>query len=42
MNSSILAGVKNCIKVIKRMVYGFRDASYFLLKNKDAFPGRVR
>jgi len=24
------------------MAYGFRDASYFFLKIKDAFPGKVR
>jgi transposase len=42
MNSSILEGVNNRIKVIKRMAYGFRDASYFFLKIKDAFPGKVR
>ena len=42
MNSSILEGVNNRIKVIKRMAYGFRDASYFFLKIKDAFPGKPR
>lgn len=42
MNSSILEGVNNRIKVIKRMAYGFRDASYFFLKIKDAFPGKTR
>jgi transposase len=42
MNSSILEGVNNRIKVIKRMAYGFRDASYFFLKIKDAFPGKAR
>lgn len=42
MNSSVLEGVNNRIKVIKRMAYGFRDASYFFLKIKDAFPGKVR
>lgn len=42
MNSSILEGVNNRIKVIKRMAYGFRDSSYFFLKIKNAFPGKPR
>lgn len=42
MNSSILEGVNNKIKVIKRMPYGFRDSAYFFLKIKAAFPGKAR
>ena len=42
MNSSILEGVNNKIKVIKRMAYGFRDSAYFFLKIKHAFPGKPR
>lgn len=42
MNSSILEGVNNRIKVIKRMEYGFRDSAYFFLKIKAAFPGKAR
>ena len=42
MNTSILEGVNNRIKVIKRMAYGFRDSAYFFLKIKDAFPGKTR
>ena len=42
MNSSILEGVNNKIKVIKRMAYGFRDSAYFFLKIKAAFPGKAR
>lgn len=42
MNSSILEGVNNRIKLIKRMAYGFRDSPYFFLKIKAAFPGKVR
>lgn len=42
MNSSVLEGVNNRIKVIKRMAYGFRDSAYFFLKIKDAFPGKTR
>ena len=42
MNTSILEGVNNKIKVIKRMAYGFRDSAYFFLKIKAAFPGKAR
>ena len=42
MNASILEGVNNKIKVIKRMAYGFRDSAYFFLKIKAAFPGKAR
>lgn len=42
MNTSILEGVNNRIKLIKRMAYGFRDSAYFFLKIKDAFPGKTR
>ena len=42
MNSSILEGVNNKIKVIKCMAYGFRDSAYFFLKIKAAFPGKAR
>jgi transposase len=42
MSSSILEGVNNKIKVIKRMAYGFRDSAYFFLKIKAAFPGKAR
>ena len=42
MNRSILEGVNNKIKVIKRMAYGFRDSAYFFLKIKAAFPGKPR
>ncbi|WP_165678911.1 transposase, partial [Metapseudomonas otitidis] len=42
MNTSILEGVNNRIKVIKRMAYGFRDSAYFFLKIKAAFPGKAR
>ena len=42
MNSSILEGVNNKIKVIKRMAYGFRDSAYSFLKIKAAFPGKAR
>ena len=38
MHTSVLEGVNNRIKVIKRMAYGFRDSEYFFLKIKAAFP----
>ena len=37
MHTSVLEGVNNRIKVIKRMAYGFRDSEYFFLKIKAAF-----
>ena len=40
MHTSLLEGVNNKIKVIKRMAYGFRDTAYFFLKTKAAFPGK--
>jgi len=39
LHTSLLEGINNKIKVIKRMVYGFRDSEYFFLKIKAAFPG---
>jgi transposase len=42
LNTSLLEGVNNKIKVIKRMAYGFRDDAYFFLKIRAAFPGIPR
>jgi len=42
LNTSLLEGVNNRIKVIKRMAYGYRDNNYFFLKIKAAFPGIPR
>lgn len=42
LHTSLLEGVNNRIKVIKRMAYGFRDEEYFFLKIKAAFPGKMR
>ena len=42
LNTSILEGMNNRIKVIKRMAYGYRDNDYFFLKIKAAFPGKMR
>ncbi len=39
LNTSVLEGINNRIKVIKRMAYGFRDDAYFFLKIRAAFPG---
>lgn len=42
LNTSVLEGVNNRIKVIKRMAYGYRDTDYFFLKIRAAFPGVPR
>lgn len=39
LNTSVLEGINNKIKVIKRIAYGFRDDAYFFLKIRAAFPG---
>ena len=39
LNTSVLEGINNKIKVIKRMAYGYRDDEYFFLKIRQAFPG---
>lgn len=39
MHTGILEGINNKIKLIKRMAFGYRDADYFFLKIKAAFPG---
>jgi transposase len=41
LNTSVLEGINNKIKVIKRMAYGFRDDDYFFLKIRSAFPGKA-
>ncbi len=38
-HTSLLEGINNKIKVLKRMAYGYRDDEYFFLKIMDAFPG---
>ena len=40
-HTSLLEGINNKIKVIKRMAYGYRDHEYFFLKIRAAFPGIV-
>lgn len=42
LNTSVLEGMNNRIKVIKRMAYGYRDSEYFFLKIRAAFPGKAR
>lgn len=39
LHTSLVEGINNRIKVIKRTAYGFRDEEYFFLKIKAAFPG---
>ena len=39
LNTSVLEGINNKIKVLKRMAYGYRDDAYFFLKIRQAFPG---
>lgn len=39
LHTSLLEGIMNKIKVIKRIAYGFRDDEYFFLKIRAAFPG---
>jgi transposase len=39
LHTSLLEGVNNKIKVLKRMGYGYRDDGYFFLKVMAAFPG---
>ena len=42
LNTSIVEGINNTIKVIKRRAYGYRDQEYFFLKIRAAFPGNIR
>jgi transposase len=41
LHTSVLEGINNKIKTIKRMAYGFRDDAYFFLKIRAAFPGKA-
>lgn len=42
LHTSVLEGINNKIKVMKRMAYGYRDPDYFFLKIRAAFPGNPR
>jgi transposase len=39
LHTSLLEGINNKIKVLKRMAYGYRDDEFFFLKIRQAFPG---
>jgi transposase len=39
LHTSLIEGINNKIKVMKRMAYGYRDDAYFFLKIRAAFPG---
>lgn len=39
LNTSVVEGINNTIKVIKRRADGYRDEEYFFLKIRAAFPG---
>lgn len=41
LNTSVLEGINNRIKVIKRMAYGCLDTAYFFLKIRTALAGKV-
>ena len=41
IRTSVLEGINNKIKVLKRIAYGFRDNKYFFLRIKSAFKGEV-
>jgi transposase len=41
LHTSLLEGINNTIKVIKRTAYGYRDDDYFFLQIKAAFPGKT-
>ena len=42
LNTSVVEGINNTIKVVKRRAYGYRDEEYFFLKIRAAFPGVPR
>lgn len=39
INSGVLEGINNKVKVIKRIAYGYRDHEYFFLKIRSHFTG---
>ena len=41
LHTSLIEGINNRIKVIKRMAYGFRDDEYFSLKIRAAYPSHA-
>ena len=42
LHTSLVEGINNKIKVLKRVAYGYRDDAYFFLKIRAAFPGIPR
>jgi len=42
LNTGVVEGINNKIKVLKRMAYGYRDDAYFFLRIRAAFPGNPR
>jgi len=41
IRTSVLEGINNKIKVLKRIAFGFRDFEYFFLRIKSAFKGKA-
>lgn len=39
LHTSLLEGINNKIKTLKRQAYGYRDDEYFFLRIRAAFPG---
>ena len=39
IRTSVLEGINNKIKVLKRFAYGFRDLEYFFLRIMNSFRG---
>ncbi|MBQ9221963.1 transposase, partial [Succinivibrio sp.] len=40
IRTSVLEGINNKIKVLKRVAYGYRDLDYFFLRIRSAFRGK--
>lgn len=41
MHTGKLEGINNCIKVIKRIAFGYRDTDFFFMKIRAGFPGKL-
>jgi transposase len=41
LNTGLVEGINNRIKVLKRRAYGFHDDAYFFLQIRAAFPGNA-
>lgn len=41
IRTSVLEGINNKIKVLKRLAYGYRDQDYFFLRIRNSFRGRT-